>query len=110
MSGRVSPFAALTGAEKQIKWLEVQSVRLPYVEGALERAVEPSPRVEAPRSEPKEERPSSTKAESGKAEQSCIQMGTARLEFQKTRHQQYDAVIERMKQAEKRISMYKPLS
>ena len=32
MTNRVSPFAALTGAEKQIKWLEYQSVRLPYIQ------------------------------------------------------------------------------
>ena len=30
MKSQVSPFAALTGAEKQLKWLEYQSIRLPY--------------------------------------------------------------------------------
>jgi len=29
MSNHTSPFAALTGAEKQIRWLEYQSIRLP---------------------------------------------------------------------------------
>ena len=32
MANHVSPFAALTGAEKQIKWLEYQSVKLPYIQ------------------------------------------------------------------------------
>ena len=36
MTNRVSPFAALTGAEKQIKWLEYQSVRLPYIQSGME--------------------------------------------------------------------------
>lgn len=100
-----SPFAALTGADKQIKWLEVQSVRLPYVQGALEAP--PSAQAEAP--QPKEERPA-TKAEPLPQEQGCVLLGTTKLEFQRTKHQQYDAVIERMKQAEKRVSGYKPLS
>lgn len=39
MSERVSPFAALTGAEKQIKWLEYQSIRLPYIEGGMETSL-----------------------------------------------------------------------
>ena len=37
MSHQQSPFAALTGAEKQIKWLEYQSIRLPYVQNAIEQ-------------------------------------------------------------------------
>ena len=37
MSRQQSPFAALTGAEKQIKWLEYQSIRLPYVPAETEK-------------------------------------------------------------------------
>ena len=41
MANRVSPFAALTGAEKQIKWLEYQSVKLPYIQSGVEDVLPP---------------------------------------------------------------------
>lgn len=94
MNGRVSPFAALTSDEKQIKWLEVQSIRLPYVQGELEaQPQEPQPPVKPE----EQQKPAPSKA-------------TERAEFQKTRHRQYDAVIARMKQAETRANGYRPIS
>lgn len=43
MKTQVSPFAALTGEEKQLKWLEYQSIRLPYTETAVEKPEAPAP-------------------------------------------------------------------
>lgn len=55
MSERVSPFAALTGAEKQIKWLEYQSIRLPYIEGGMETSL-PDEATAASQLQPKEKK------------------------------------------------------
>ncbi len=112
MSSRVSPFAALTGAEKQIKWLEVQSIRLPYVQGRLERdsveAVEKARQSE----KPDEKTKANSDAESPMPVQSVKAEARAsfeRAEFQRTRHKQYDAVIARMRQAEKNAKGYQAL-
>lgn len=97
MSRQVSPFAAMTGAEKQLKWLEYQSIQLPYVEAAMdptpapreEKREEPSEQVEQPVAvEPARERP-----------QPPPEVPRVMSDYQKTRHSQYDAVIARMKQA-----------
>ncbi len=54
MKSQVSPFAALTGAEKQLKWLEYQSIRLPYTEAAVEKPETPvAPAPEAASETPK---------------------------------------------------------
>ena len=95
MNKQVSPFASLTGAEKQIRWLEYQSIRLPYVQAELDKKTsdnqvqqlqnelaEKTPQTQLERPVPPPEIPRSIN------------------EFQKTRHSQYDAVIARMKQAE----------
>ena len=96
MSHHQSPFAALTGAEKQIKWLEYQSIRLPYVQNGIEPPADTPARQEKTISacEAKEtsvvyERP-----------QPPPEVPRVMPDFQKTRHSQYDAVIARMKQAE----------
>lgn len=92
MSRTSSPFAELTGAEKQLKWLEYQTVRLPYVQGAVDAAPEPQnplPEKESVQATPSMPLPSHTYQD-----------------FQKTRHSQYDAVIARMKQAEKKTTRY----
>lgn len=47
-SRRLSPFAALTGDEKQLKWLEYQSIRLPYVQGSVDPYPEDAPMEAAP--------------------------------------------------------------
>ena len=100
MNKQVSPFAELTAMEKQIRWLEYQSIKLPYVEGNLDNCpsetsteqhtasingrqtalsptalnqARPQPPPEVPRTFPNETR---------------------------IRHSQYDAVIARLKQAE----------
>lgn len=126
MSGRASPFAALTGAEKQLKWLEVQSVRLPYVQGMLEegggesaggdinadaihsviapiKSVAAAAEPRAPAVEP--ERAVSDEAQKKPAPQDIA----ARTDFQRTRHKQYDAVIARMRQAEMRAQGYRTI-
>ncbi len=98
MNKQLSPFAELSGADKQIRWLEYQSVRLPYTAANIDANEEmkaehrreansvqtinqqpltperPQPPPEVPRKLPHD--------------------------FQKTNHRQYDAVIARMKQAE----------
>lgn len=93
MSRTSSPFAELTGTEKQLKWLEYQTVRLPYVQGAVDAAPEPKaplPEKETVQIPPPAPTPSRTYQE-----------------YQKTRHSQYDAVIARMKQAEKKTTGYR---
>ena len=100
MSGQVSPFAALTGAEKQIKWLEYQTVRLPYVE-----AVAPQPPLEEkPPARPAVATPPPEITMAGSLKPSPAS------DFQKTRHSQYNAVIARMKQAERMASAYRTMS
>lgn len=96
MSRQISPFASLTGVEKQIKWLEYQSIRLPYVQVETEKndlpvsaKQETSPVAEPPQAEPVYERP-----------QPPPEIPRMMPDFQKSRHSQYDAVIARMKQAE----------
>lgn len=97
MSRHTSPFAALTGAEKQIRWLEYQSVRLPYVEAAAEPIPSPAPK-------PKEEvKPAPAASE---RPQPPPEVPRTMADFQKTRHSQYDAVIARMKQAELQSRQY----
>lgn len=129
MSGRVSPFAELTGAEKQIKWLEMQSVRLPYVRGALEKqedisgeaAIEPQKASADPRranaspsnTDPHTYNaapPSAAPASADKPRARPEQSTSSRVAFQQTRHRQYDAVIARMKQAEQRVNGFSTFS
>ncbi|MCI6040281.1 MAG: hypothetical protein MR742_07190 [Clostridiales bacterium] len=122
MTHRVSPFAALTGAEKQIKWLEYQSVRLPYIQSGVEDV--PTATTSATQSDP---------APSAKREQAAASAPSKpepparpslpvpppevprgpmpqRSDFQRTRHSQYDAVIARLKQAELQAGNYRTMS
>lgn len=92
MSRTSSPFAELTGAEKQLKWLEYQTVRLPYVQGTVDAT--PEPKAPLPENEPVQTAPSMPPP------------SHTYRDFQKTRHSQYDAVIARMKQAEKKTTRY----
>lgn len=97
MSRQVSPFAALSGVDKQIRWLEYQSIRLPYV--SCESMTENN------HTNPVTEQSS---APAAAASQSTFERTQPPPEiprampadYQKTRHSQYDAVIARMKQAE----------
>ena len=106
MTNRVSPFAALTGAEKQIKWLEYQSVRLPYIQSGMEDV--PDTPAAAPQSSPA---PSAAKREQAISQRTESPAGQTlpvpppeiprgpvpqRGDFQRTRHSQYDAVIARL--------------
>lgn len=109
MKSQISPFAALTGAEKQLKWLEYQSIRLPYTEAAVEKAETPAPpfrdaALEAPKEPPVSDRALPEK----QAARISIPSG-AYSDFQKTRHQQYDAIIARMKKAERQAVHYQSL-
>lgn len=119
MSGRVSPFAKLTDAEKQIKWLEYQSIRLPYVQGsvdadapeqeALEEKAPAAPRPQ--RAEPMQPAPAvQRKTETPSPANPAQAHGMSPADFQRVRHRQYDAVIARMKQAERNASNYNSFS
>ena len=109
MKTQVSPFAALTGEEKQLKWLEYQSIRLPYTEAAVEKPETPvAPAPEAASETPKKPPVSDRAFPEKQAARISIPSG-AYSDFQKTRHQQYDAVIARMKQAERQAVRYQPL-
>ena len=115
MSERVSPFAALTGAEKQIKWLEYQSIRLPYIEGGMEETLPSGPSA-APKTQVEAKKEPAQAANSQPIPippafpQPAAQAATpGAVDFQKTRHSQYDAIIARMKLAERQTyGAYKP--
>ena len=95
MNKQVSPFASLTGAEKQIRWLEYQSIRLPYVQAELDKKTSDNqvPQVQNELAEKAPQPPLERPVPPPEIPRSIN-------EFQKTRHSQYDAVIARMKQAE----------
>lgn len=109
MSHQISPFAALSGAEKQIKWLEYQSIRLPYVAADIEPAqAEAMPKTQT------REKPAAETTEPVRSAverpQPPPEVPRTMPDFQKTRHSQYDAVIARMKQAELQSKRFQNLS
>lgn len=161
MARNVSPFASLTSEEKQIKWMEYQTIRLPYTQVAssdwkepqtVERSTEPAQQVDFVCPEPSERASAGNQAnpmavdahhsQHPSAQQSRINQQSERLIpppevfvgshsgthtpaaytsnqqshsptpsayqllNQKTRHRQYDAVIERMKQAAQKTGSY----
>lgn len=135
MARNTSPFAALTSEEKQIKWMEYQTIRLPYTqvsspEWPRQSAEQPAEAPSATGCEqtlPQPQQPSKpvpSQSQSrplpppevmyqpkkapaspmpGNATPSPYQQMNA---YQKTRHRQYDTVIERMKQAEKKTGCF----
>ncbi|MDD3334224.1 MAG: hypothetical protein PHI98_01785 [Eubacteriales bacterium] len=109
MSSRVSPFAALTGEEKQMKWLEYQSIKLPYVHGSVDdgmaEALPPAEKVKV--DPPKEAAPPKIER---RQETGVNRTPLSPTDFQKIRHRQYDAVIAKMKQAEAQTKHYQSLS
>lgn len=132
---QVSPFAALTGDEKQLKWLEYQSIRLPYVQGSVEPGADTqnlnaptqspkmqseakvNPAIPSVRFKPTTESKSATNSKNPvlretapATEKKQTAPGLSASDFQTTRHRQYDAVIERMKKAEKNTRSYQPLA
>lgn len=112
MSRQISPFAALTGAERQIKWLEYQSIRLPYVQGNVDEAIK-NPFEQNPSAEQKTslEQPQRSKPVFDRPQPPPeIPRIMPKSEFQKTHHSQYDAVVARMKQAELQSRQYPVLS
>lgn len=105
MSKQVSPFAELTGAEKQIRWLEYQSVRLPYVQTIPEEEHDGIKAVD-------EKQNSDHKKTSPPPKERSLPSQEIKFpaqEFQKTRHSQYDAVIARIKRAELQTQNYQNL-
>jgi len=158
MARNVSPFAALTNEEKQIKWMEYQTIRLPYTQVSSQAGCEqegtkalseekPTVSVHAPYTEqqlsaqaipqsaqpahqhqasqtitrdvspnPAPSRPmpppevmfhpkktTTSPTPSKQPTPSTYQQMNA---YQKSRHRQYDTVIERMKQAEKKTGIF----
>lgn len=124
MARKISPFAELTSEEKQIKWMEYQSIRLPYTQVMETKSEkhEDSPKDEtndisqvsssetskynnatiASSSRPSPP-PEVFVSQGMKPHPSPVSSYQQINEYQKSRHRQYDAVIERMKQAEKRV-------
>lgn len=104
MTKSVSPFAKMTCGEKQLKWLEYQSIRLPYVQASVDAEPLTKPRpTEEPKPTPKEEKPAPPAPPSPAPPPQRMSYPP---EYLKPRHRQYDAVIARMKQAEKRAVSY----
>lgn len=102
MSQHVSPFAALTGAERQIKWLEYQSIKLPYIQSDIQTETEADTAPQPP--------PAPAPVRTAPQPPPEVPRGPVRQDFQRTRHSQYDAVIARMKQAELQTGRYHPMS
>ena len=105
MSKQVSPFAELTGAEKQIRWLEYQSVRLPYVQTIPEEEPDGRKAMEVRQNSDHKKTSPPPKERSLLAQE----IKFPAQEFQKTRHSQYDAVIARIKRAELQTQNYQNL-
>ena len=136
MARNTSPFAALTNEEKQIKWMEYQSIRLPYTKVDQEccvhsrpngkevtesemtkRSSEESESLPHPDSEIHNQRhsrplpppevfvkqPAPKKPKNSRIAPSAYQQIN---DFQQSHHRQYAAVIERMKQAEKKTGQF----
>ena len=143
MARNISPFAALTNEEKQIRWMEYQTVRLPYTQIATKHMQEMSPperhadthlsheylmnslpgECEAQKNEndyqherpippPENFVPSNPQSKSFNHSAPVVQHPNVPSPYQqmnayqKSRHHQYDAVIARMKQAEKSIGSF----
>ncbi|MBE5801187.1 MAG: hypothetical protein E7319_02765 [Clostridiales bacterium] len=113
MAKKVSPFAALTNDEKQIRWLEYQSVQLPYVKGDVDPIPDEGQTPEVCKQQtPDAESDCMSQRMQSEAPTSNISRSRTSSLYQeqpyeqKSRHRQYDAVIARMKQAEKRASSY----
>ena len=99
MNNQLSPFAALTGAEKQIRWLEYQSIRLPYVAASPECPLEKTePEAVEQTARPAKEETTPLKNERPVPPPEVPR--TLPADYNRARHTQYDAVIARMKQAE----------
>ena len=106
MSKQISPFAALSGTEKQIRWLEYQSIRLPYVQADLDGMMETQNPHEA-ESEKKTHSDVPTRTAAPERPRPPPEVPrTMSSDFSKTRHSQYDAVIARLKQAELQSRRY----
>ncbi len=102
MNRQVSPFASLTGAEKQIRWLEYQSIRLPYVDISPE-----STDVNQTSAQKKMETVhSSAQSPSERPQPPPEVPRTLPADYQRSKHSQYDAVIARLKQAELQSRYY----
>lgn len=156
MAKNVSPFASLTSEEKQIKWMEYQTIRLPYTQVAnsdwkepqtVERTTEPAQQVDSVCPEPSERASTGNQSRPLAVDAHCSQQphfnqqsdrpipppevfvgshsgnrapaahtnnqqshsptpSAYQLLNQKSRHRQYDAVIERMKQAAQKTGSY----
>ena len=108
MSRQVSPFATLTGAEKQIKWLEYQSIRLPYVPAETEKeSSQQEPLSEEDVQVSKQKLPSVQVTD---RPQPPPEVPRTMPDMQKIRHSQYDAVIARLKQAELQSKQFQQFS
>jgi len=138
MARKISPFAALTNEEKQIKWMEYQSIRLPYTEvsdqnsnhreavPSAEKADKCNDGKQAIREENTFEKNEPHPSEKGKitrpipppevmmtqTKQTYQQKNALKTSYSqanellRSRHNQYDAVIERMKKAEQSTGNY----
>lgn len=97
MNRQVSPFASLSGADKQIRWLEYQSIRLPYVQVTSDN----TEAVVSNEKSKKETLPDSVQSPVAERPQPPPEVPrTLPADYQRSRHNQYDAVIARLKQAE----------
>lgn len=108
MSRQLSPFAELTGDEKQIRWLEYQSLRLPYISTAETKEEHEAAAVSA-KAEPK----AAEAAAPSQPERPQPPPEVPRVMpvYQGgSRHSQYDAVIARLKQAELQARRYPVMS
>lgn len=107
MSKQVSPFAELTGAQRQIRWLEYQSIQLPYVETGPEEESERRNETEEKKIPSKETKTKAILV--GRPQPPPEIPRTFSREQQKPHHSQYDAVIARLKQAEMQARNYSHL-
>lgn len=102
MAGQKSPFASMTQREQLQKWMEFQSIALPYAEGSVDNDCEQKPEAakkadvkkEDARAEERRERPQPPARSPISTEEKA----------QRPRHRQYDAVIARMRMASQKAA------
>lgn len=108
MNKQISPFAELTGAEKQIRWLEYQTIRLPYIDITASSQAEIINNLSTAHINHENEvlQKTDSMMQHTRPQPPPEVPRTIVVDSRKTRHSQYDAVIARLKQAELQAKRY----
>ena len=106
MSKKNSPFAALTAREQQERWMEFQSIQLPYMRGDVDGAAESK---KEPVATPKAETVTAAQTPPTRPAPIPAPAPLQTSQWQKPHHRQYDAVMKKMVEAGKQTSGFQPV-